>query len=198
MAKTKSTNLEKHTSSNPLQKFLINRFQDIVTQEVIGLKPESMMSVGCGEGFDLKHILKAYKPKKTVGVDIDKEAVKYAQKHLPKVEFRQADAKKLPFKKNQFDLVLALEIIEHIPDYDEAISELKRVSKGPVLITVPWEPWFSVVGLLRGKYLNRLGRHPEHVNAWNKTSFAKVVKKHGLKIKNHKIIFPWQMVILEK
>ncbi len=194
----KSTNFKKHTSENPLQKFLIKKLQDAVALEAVSLKPESLVSVGCGEGFDLKHILSIYQPKKTVGVDLSKSALNYAQKQLPEVEFIQEDASKLPFKDNQFDLVVALEILEHIPDYDKAISELKRIAKNKVIITVPWEPSFSMVSLMRGKYLKRLGRHPEHINAWNKKSFTKVIKKHGFKIKKHVIIFPWQMLILEK
>ncbi len=192
-----STNLKKHTSENPLQKFLIKNLQDAVALEVVNLKPKSLVSVGCGEGFDLKHILSIYQPKKTVGVDLSKSALNYAQKQLPEVEFIQADATKLPFKDNRFDLVIALEILEHIPDYDKALSELKRISKNNAIITVPWEPSFSMVSLMRGKYLKSFGRHPEHVNAWNKKTFAKVIREHGFKIKKHKIIFPWQMILLQ-
>lgn len=194
----KSTNLQKHTSQNPLQQFLIKRLQDAVAYEVKRIKPRSLLSVGCGEGFDLKHILEIYKPSKVVGVDFDSDALAYARKQLPKVEFKRADARKLPFSKNQFDLVIALEVIEHIQEYDPAISELVRVSSGPVIITVPWEPAFSLVSLARGKYLGRLGRHPEHVNAWNKKTFAQVLEKHNLEIRKHKIIFPWQFCLVYK
>lgn len=196
--KQSSTNLKKHTSSNPLQRFLIKRLQDAVAHEIIDLKPKSLVSVGCGEGFDLKHILSVYEPKKTVGVDLSKSALIYAKKQLPKVEFIQADATKLPFKDKEFDLVIALEILEHIPAYGKALDELKRIGKNNIIITVPWEPSFSIVSLLRGKYVKRLGRHPEHVNAWNKKSFAKAIAGHGFKIKKHKIIFPWQMLLVHK
>lgn len=192
----KSSNLKKHTSKNPLQRILVDRFQDAVAAEVKKLKPESLLSVGCGEGFDLRHIMSFFRPKRIVGVDFDNSALRYARMQLPKVVFKKADATKLPFKDREFDLVLALEVIEHIKEFEKALDEIKRVTKKFALITVPWEPWFSVLGLLRGKYIKRLGRHPEHVNAWGKKAFLQTLKERDLEIKKYKIIFPWQMVLV--
>ncbi len=51
-----------------------------------------------------------------------------------------ADIRNLPFKNNSYDLVMACEIIEHIPwkDIPKALSELQRVSKKNVLISIPY------------------------------------------------------------
>ncbi len=194
----KSSNLKKHTSKNPLQRFLIDRFQDSVAAEVKKLKPESLLSVGCGEGFDLKHVISFFKPRRVVGVDFDNGALKYARMQLPGVNFKKANATRLPFKDKEFDLVLALEVIEHIKEFEKVLDEIKRVAKKFALITVPWEPCFSFIGLLRGKYIKRLGRHPEHVNAWSKKAFLQVLKERNWEIKKHKIIFPWQMALVYK
>jgi ubiquinone/menaquinone biosynthesis C-methylase UbiE len=50
------------------------------------------------------------------------------------------DIRKLPFKKNAFDLILASEILEHIPydDVEKALKELHRVTKKYVIISVPY------------------------------------------------------------
>ena len=56
------------------------------------------------------------------------------------------DARKLPFKDNSFDLVICQEVLEHLPNMGEGMSELCRVGKN-VIFTVPkmfpdeWHFW---------------------------------------------------------
>jgi ubiquinone/menaquinone biosynthesis C-methylase UbiE len=51
-----------------------------------------------------------------------------------------ADIRKLPFKENSFDVVLAAEILEHLPweDLETALKELARVSKDKVIVSIPY------------------------------------------------------------
>ncbi len=55
-------------------------------------------------------------------------------------EIRNEDATQLKFANSTFDFVLALEILEHIPDYKSALSEFSRVLKkdGLLIITTPF------------------------------------------------------------
>jgi ubiquinone/menaquinone biosynthesis C-methylase UbiE len=55
-----------------------------------------------------------------------------------------ADIRKLPFRENQFDLVAAFEVLEHIPfsDFEKALGELKRVAKKHVVISIPRSIFF--------------------------------------------------------
>ena len=50
-----------------------------------------------------------------------------------------ADIRELPFEDNSFDVVLASEILEHLPweSVDSALAELRRVSKKYVIISIP-------------------------------------------------------------
>ncbi len=50
------------------------------------------------------------------------------------------DIRTLPFKDNQFDTVLACEILEHIPfsDVVQALKELQRVTKHAVVVSIPY------------------------------------------------------------
>lgn len=47
------------------------------------------------------------------------------------------DIRHLPFKDNSFEVVVAMEILEHLNSLDNAVSELKRVSSVAVIVTVP-------------------------------------------------------------
>lgn len=54
-----------------------------------------------------------------------------------------ADAKELPFRDDSFDLVLACEILEHLPRGDGPyfLNELERVARGTVIVTTPHGIW---------------------------------------------------------
>lgn len=101
------------------------------------LSINSILDVGCGEGRFFS-FLNRNKYDKLVGVDLSEQAIKYAKAFLPDIEFHNSDASIL---NSQFDLVTALEVLEHIPDNetDFFIKTLaERVKEnGYILITVP-------------------------------------------------------------
>ena len=65
------------------------------------------------------------------GIDIDKPAIKHAQRNFSKanLEFRLADALDLPFEDNSFDIVICSHVYEHVPDPEKMFSEIYRVLK---------------------------------------------------------------------
>ena len=73
----------------------------------------------------------------------------------------------LPFDDDSFDLVLCLEVLEHLDDPAAALAELSRVSAGDDRRLGPARALVRAGSLLRGKYVRDLGNHPEHVNHWN-------------------------------
>ena len=74
------------------------------------------------------------------GVDVSIEAINDAKDNVPEGEFKQAYADKdIPFEKESFDVVTALEILEHVRDLDGFINECMRVLKpgGMFIATTP-------------------------------------------------------------
>jgi len=84
-----------------------------------------VLDVGCGDGLLLKLLPQA------VGLDVSKKALEIARKRGIKNEIVVADARKMPFKDNEFDGVAVLDVIEHLypEDTDKVLSEIKRVAK---------------------------------------------------------------------
>src|SRR4030065_660295 len=70
---------------------------------------------------------------------------------------------------------LILEVREHLDQPLDALRELNRVSRKYVLLSVPYEPWFRLGNLARGRHLSRFGNHPEHVNLWSRSGFSRFV-----------------------
>lgn len=193
-----TTNYNKHISTNPIQRKLIDNFYKKVIDILKPLKIDSILDVGCGEGFTLDKFRKEGIGKKLSGIDNLDEALKLAAKTYPDLDIKRGDIYDIKAKDNTYDLVMATEVFEHLDDPDKAIKELIRVSKKYVMLSVPNEPFFIGANLLRGKYLKTFGNHPEHINHWTFIGFENFLKKHGLKIVKRKLPFAWTLILAEK
>ena len=193
-----STNFIKHTSKNPIQKFLINNFYSSLISLAKPLKAESILDAGCGEGFTMEKLLKSGVGKKIEGVEYSKEAILLGEKLFPNLIFKKGSAYELPYKDNSFDLVICTEVLEHLEEPTKALREMLRVSKKYLIISVPNEPFFMLSNFLRGKNLSRLGNDEGHINHWGPLSLKKYLEKNGLKIKKVKLPFPWITILGEK
>lgn len=114
-----------------------------------------------------------------------------------KIDFSVQNAEKLSkYRDNEFDLVICCEVLEHVNNFEQALKELKRISKKYILISVPNEPIWRMLNMVRGKYWKALGNTPGHINHWGVISFGKLVKSEKLLILGKKYPFPWQMMLL--
>lgn len=187
-------NYKKHTHKNPIQRFLLNLFYKNVFALLGKVRPDSILDVGCGEGFTLHKLQQQGIGEKLEGIEYQKKAIALGKKQYPDIVIKQGSIDKLPYKDNAFDLVLCTEVLEHMDNPEKALKELVRVSKKYVLLSVPNEPFFMLAQLIRGKNWSRLGNDIEHINHWTFWGFKQFVSKY-LKIYSVKIPFFWTIVI---
>lgn len=192
---TDTTNYLKHQNTNPIQKLLIDNFYHKFFELLKPLRASSILDVGSGEGFTLRKLEEKGIGEKLEGVDYSDDAIELAKKVYPTLTIKKGDIYNLPYKDDSFDVLLCTEVLEHLKDPEKAIKELRRVSKKHIIFSVPNEPFFIIANLLRGKYLRRLGNHPEHINHWNYRGFEKFLKKNGLQIQKSRHPFAWTMVL---
>lgn len=197
MSKTTS-NFQKHQHRNPIQRHLINNFYNEFFTMLKRTNSEKILDVGCGEGVTLNKIHELKIGKKLEGVDNFKDAIEIGTKEYPHLTLKIADIYNLPYKDNSFDMVLCNEVLEHLERPQDALKELKRVSSKFLLLSVPHEPWFQLANFLRGRHVKRLGNHPEHIQHWTASQFVKLLKKHKLKLKDQKLPFAWNLVLVQK
>jgi ubiquinone/menaquinone biosynthesis C-methylase UbiE len=118
-------------TNNPNEKLRLKETLEIIPDDV-----KSVLDVGCGNGF-LTNVLVKSNYERLIGLDCSSEALKHV-----KSETILGNISKLPFEENSFDLVTCLETIEHLPENDsliEGITELQRVAKKYIIISVPNE-----------------------------------------------------------
>jgi ubiquinone/menaquinone biosynthesis C-methylase UbiE len=161
------------------------------------LNPMSILDVGCGEGFTLLRLKDENIGKKLSGIDNSDRAISYGKKNFPFLHIKKGDVYKLPFKDNSFDLVLCMEVLEHLDNPIEALIELRRVSRKYVLLSVPNEPLFTYQRFLRGQNMKKFGSHPEHVQHWSTKAFKRLVSEF-MHVIDSETPLPWTILVAKK
>lgn len=176
--------------------------------ETLKIKPDSTLEIGPGDkiyGNILKNIGLNYKDM-DIAKDIEPDIL--------------GDVLDMPIGDNIFDLVCAFEVLEHLPfkNFKKALSEIKRVSKKNILISLPhWGRHFSIE--LRIPFFKKIRiqikfsiipkKHEfddQHYWEIGKRGYSlkkirKAIKESGLKIKRDYVVFhsPYHhFFILEK
>jgi ubiquinone/menaquinone biosynthesis C-methylase UbiE len=165
---------DKYGSQNRIEKWMMDGFLSTLDRMVDGLDPKKVLEVGAGEGEILERLAKRFPAASVQGIDLpdDDLAQEWARRGVT-AEF--GDATAMRFADGEFDLVLAIEVLEHIPQPEKALREMARVVSGTVVFSVPFEPIWRAGNLARGRYIKQWGNTPGHVNHWSRWSFAKLV-----------------------
>ena len=98
-----------------------------------------ILDIGCGTGAMLDEL----RPfGSVVGADFSPEALQFCVTRGAPADLARADVRRLPFADASFDVVTAMDIVEHIDDDKAACSEIFRVLKpgGRLFVTVPAFP----------------------------------------------------------
>ena len=103
------------------------------------------------------------------------------------------DIHRLPFPDAAFDVVLAIEVLEHVTYPEIALAEIERVCSHSVVLSVPREPVWRAANMARGNYWADLGNTPGHVNHWSARGFCDLVGRR-FDVRWSARPFPWTMV----
>jgi len=189
-------NRQKHENTNPVQRALIGHFHKRLCELVLARQPSEILEVGCGEGYVLHALREAGVQCPIHGIDFSETAIGQARARVPDATFAVEDARELAKSGRRYDLVLMIEVLEHLEDAQAMVATLAKLSKRHVVVSVPWEPFFRGLNFLRGKHLWALGNDPEHVQHWGRGEFQKFVGRQ-LDVHEAPIVFPWTLLSAE-
>lgn len=193
---TTARHLRKYSNKNPLHQLTLKRFFDTVAAEVLRMQPGSVLEFGCGEGLFLEQLAqRGVKCPSLLGIDLREDALAQARTLNPHYTFERIDLFDLQ-PKEPFDLVIASQVLEHLIEPAPFLKRLVELSRRHLLLTVPWEPWFQLMNLLRGRDIKRLGNHPEHVNRWTAGAFKEFVAAHA-RVENVLTVFPFTLMVAQ-
>ena len=188
---------DKYGSTNPVVRRLMAGFDAALDELVAHAAPESVLDVGCGEGVLTLRWAELLAPNKVVGLDLPdpKLRAEWSERRRDNLAFRTGQAEDLPFADGQYDLVAAIETLEHVSDPERVVREMARVARRHLLVSVPREPLWRVLNMARGAYVLQLGNTPGHLNHWSKRGVGALLARHG-EVLQLRTPFPWTMALL--
>lgn len=154
------------------------------------------LDIGCGENPYIFHKhLNNY-----IGMDIDISILKKVSQNLPNVSLICASGSHAPFKDATFNLIICTEVLEHLKNPEEMISEISRVltKGGKAIISIPSLSLPQIVILWIAYKIKRISekpyQSPQHIREYarfkvtprfEKTSnIFKLFRQKGLEIRN--------------
>lgn len=155
------------------------------------------LDVGTGFGSNIKFLSEHLsKESKIWTIDASKEMLENVKTEMQNqkldhnIEFLVADASKLEFQNEFFDLIASVMVLHHIKNLDQALTELARVlKKGGRMILTDYHP-------SAGKHLDFETRHHEH-DFFDPEDVARLLKQSGISAevsrKDH-----WYIVLARK
>ncbi len=107
---------------------------------------KNVLDISCGVGYGTKFI-SSWGAKSVIGADISVDTIEVAKKNFEGdgISFLVCNGEAMPFEDNSFDVLVSYETIEHVPNPERFLSEIKRVVKddGVVIISCPNDPFYK-------------------------------------------------------
>lgn len=188
---------QKYTAKNPAIRWLTARWVDRLRGMLdrVAADPAGTggraLEVGCGEGVIAQEL--AARWSSVTALDLPDAGLRAHWRDRPGPAYLHADAHRLPFADQQFDVVVAAEVLEHLPDPERGLAEIARVGRAHLVLSVPREPIFRSCNLIAGRYVRDLGNTPGHLNHWSTRSFVRFVSRYA-QVRAVSKPFPWTVV----
>jgi hypothetical protein len=84
--------------------------------------------------------------------------------------------------------------LEHLPDSVRALRILKELATPHLIVSVPREPLWRVMNLVRGKYWRDFGNTPGHLQHWSTAKFLSLLRQQ-VEVVEVRTPLPWTMAL---
>jgi hypothetical protein len=189
-----SSNERKYQTQNPIVRWFLERFLARLEAHVRALAPARLVDLGSGEGLVVTHLWARGLRFEYLGIDRSTAAVGEARARAPELRFIEGDVTSPPESAGWADLALCLEVLEHLKTPELAVMQLARWTQRAAIVSVPWEPYFRLGNLARGKYLATGGNHPEHVQAFSPARLRRLLTRNFAQV-DVETCFPWLIAV---
>lgn len=142
------------------------------------LNPRTICEVGCGAGEILNQLSKLYVDQEFVGYEISPQAFKLCStKSKPKLTFKHADL--LKDDAAHFDIVMAIDVFEHVEDYFGFLRKLRGRAEYKIF-HIPLD--LSVQTVLRSSPIIKERKSVGHIHYFTKDTALETLKDTGYSI----------------
>ena len=134
-----------------------------------GLRPDSLLDVGSGRGAFLWPLLDRFPDLPVTAIDTDPKRIADIQAvvagGVKTLAGRVADVTDMDFDDGAFDVVTLLEVLEHVPQPERALSEAVRLARRFIVVSVP----------------SHADDNPEHIHLFSRDRLASLLREAGAK-----------------
>jgi 2-polyprenyl-3-methyl-5-hydroxy-6-metoxy-1,4-benzoquinol methylase len=188
---------DKYGSRNPVVRWIMRGFGDALSDLVGRTAPASVHEVGCGEGFWTLHWNRRGITAR--GTDFSSEAIRLARLNAAEEGvssnlFEVRSIYKLDAARDEAELVVCCEVLEHLERPHEALRALQRVVRSHLIVSVPREPIWRLLNLARCKYVWQLGNTPGHIQHWSTREFIRLLSRY-FELVEVRTPLPWTMAL---
>ena len=190
---------DKYTTGNPAARYLMNNFLTSAHSLIDDIRGEvnSITEVGCGEGH-LASFIAEMNIAPVRACDCSCEIIETAQtvNSHETVTYYTKSIYDIGGSERA-DLMVCCEVLEHLEEPERALDILHETTSRYCLLSVPREPVWRMLNMMRLKYLGDLGNTPGHIQHWSRSGFQRLVSTRFQIIKTRSP-FPWTMVLCER
>ncbi len=186
----------KYAARNPLVRLIMRRFLRTVDDFVAKAEPASIHEIGCGEGFlTLRLKQHGYNAR---GSDFSEKVIGIAKENAaalgvaPSI-FKSRSVYDVTLE-DAADLLVCCEVLEHLENPSEALRALQSLAPKFVIVSVPREPIWRILNVMRGKYIGAWGNSPGHIQHWSRKDFLNLLQSF-FSIVEVQTPLPWTMVL---
>lgn len=193
-------------SSNKGERGITKRLEALA--RLTPLAGERLLDVGCADGTYTRRLADGFLS--VDAIDIEPERLADFRKSLSRmnqqaIRVHDMSASDIGFRDNSFDMVTAIEVLEHVADLDGTLSEVSRVLKpgGRFCVTTPnrWFPFETHGPIIAGKrrpswyapglpWVTPLHRRWSDARAFTKGGLSRQAASHGLELVGSEWMMP--------
>jgi trans-aconitate methyltransferase len=142
----------------------------LVFKLIRGLQFETILDVGCGVGTLLSEVKREFPHVHLAGTEYADVGLEIARQRLPDAQFQNLDLSKEHIP-GRYDLVVCVDVLEHIPDDLAAMRNLRAMTSKYLVVVVPIGPLFEVERV-------RVG----HVHGYARKEFESRLRSSGFHV----------------
>lgn len=166
---------------------LLDLYRFKKTLEHVPVDTESVLDCGCDRGQWLSYVCGRRSIKQHLGVDISEARISEAKLLHPELNLQVGYLENTVDLNHKYDVVTALEVLEHIPDWSPVLDSLFSWAKKRVIVSVPYKEQLSVYPCIHcGKPTPNSG----HLHSFKEETFQEYpgwTKKHDI-VNDHGIL----------
>ncbi|MBN1265966.1 MAG: class I SAM-dependent methyltransferase [Anaerolineales bacterium] len=186
----------KYSTRNPIARFLVDHFIKVLDEMVYSINPEHIHEVGCGEGELISRYVDGRR--RLTASDFSQEIIREARERYKStdIHFKVSGIYSLT-EEDAADCILCIEMLEHLEDPKRGLRILADLADPYLIISVPREPIWRFVNMLRGAYLKDFGNTPGHLQHWSRRDFISLLQPF-FEIVLVRSPFPWTIALCRR